>query len=99
MTGGLKMSRKSSIVKFLVFTLILTLPFFVIAGTTGKLAGRVVDAENGNPIPGVNVYLQGTTLGGATDLDGNYYIINIPPGTYTLTASMIGPSKLTLSWK
>jgi hypothetical protein len=90
MTGGLKMSRKSSIVKFLVFTMILTLPFFVIAGTTGKLAGRVVDAENGNPIPGVNVYLQGTTLGGATDLDGNYYIINIPPGTYTLTASMIG---------
>ena len=60
------------------------------AGTTGKIVGRVTDAKTGDPLPGVNVIVQGTTLGAATDVDGYYVILRLPPGTYTLVAQMIG---------
>ena len=60
------------------------------AGTTGKIAGRVIDAENGESLPGVNVYIEGTTLGASTDIDGFFIILNIPPGNYELTAAFIG---------
>jgi outer membrane receptor protein involved in Fe transport len=61
-----------------------------LAGVTGKISGTVKDAETGDPLPGVNVVLEGTTLGAATGLDGSYYILNIPPGTYSVRATMIG---------
>jgi hypothetical protein len=60
------------------------------AGTTGKIAGRVFDKETGDPLPGANVVIVGTKIGTSTDLDGYYYLINVPPGVYTLRASMIG---------
>ncbi|HEY4644457.1 MAG TPA: TonB-dependent receptor, partial [Bacteroidota bacterium] len=60
------------------------------SGTTGKIAGVVKDASTGEPIPGVNVFLEGTTTGAAADIDGKYFIINVPPGTYTVLASVIG---------
>lgn len=60
------------------------------AGTTGKIAGRVTDKDTGQPLPGVNVVLEGTTMGAATDTDGRYYILLVPPGTYTVTASILG---------
>ena len=56
----------------------------------GKIAGRVVDAATGDPLPGVNVVLDGTTQGTATDLDGEYVIIRIRPGTYSVRAQFIG---------
>src|SRR5690606_36925478 len=40
--------------------------------------------------PGVNVIIDGTTLGTATGPDGDYVIIGVRPGTYTITASFIG---------
>lgn len=48
----------------------------IFAGTTGRLAGRVVD-DTGEPLPFVNVVIMGTTLGAATDIDGYYSIINV----------------------
>ncbi len=67
------------------------------SATTGKISGRVTDAKTGEPLPGVNVVIEGTQMGAATDLDGYYFIINIRPGQYALTATMIGytPLKLT----
>lgn len=65
------------------------------AGTTGKIAGRITDKQDGAPLAGVNVILQGTTLGAATDHDGYYSILNIPPGYYSINASMIGYSTYT----
>ncbi|WP_243663437.1 carboxypeptidase-like regulatory domain-containing protein [Rhodothermus marinus] len=56
----------------------------------GSIAGRVIDAATGEGLPGVNVFLVGTTLGASTDIDGNYRIDNIPAGLYTLQASFIG---------
>ncbi|MBN1302555.1 MAG: TonB-dependent receptor [Melioribacteraceae bacterium] len=63
------------------------------AGTTGKIAGRITDAGTGEPLIGINVVIDGTTLGAATDLDGNYIINNIQPGVYTLIVSGIGYQK------
>ena len=60
------------------------------AQTTGKVAGRVTDAATGETLPGVNVLIEGTTLGASTDFDGEYAIIGLRPGTYTLTASFVG---------
>ena len=51
--------------------LMLVSPLAVLAQSTGKLAGVVTDAETGEPLPGVNVVLEGTTLGTATDIDGD----------------------------
>jgi outer membrane receptor protein involved in Fe transport len=69
----------------------------VSAGTTGKLAGEVKDKETGEPLPGVNVVLEGTTIGGVTDADGRYYILLIAPGTYNVTASLIGYQTVQIS--
>ncbi len=74
-----------------ILTLILFIfPIFLFAGTTGKLTGKVIDKESGEGLPGVNVIIEGTQLGAATDLDGNYIILMIPPGVYTVRAEMMG---------
>ncbi len=67
------------------------------AGTTGKIAGVVKDSQNGEPLPGVNVLVTGTNLGASTDLDGQFYILNVPPGTYSLTLSYIGYANYTIT--
>ena len=56
----------------------------VFAGTTGKLTGKVTSKETGEPLIGANVMVDGTPLGAATDLDGNYFILQVPPKTYSV---------------
>jgi outer membrane receptor protein involved in Fe transport len=63
---------------------------YIVAGTTGKLTGRILDKARNEPIVGVNVLILGTSLGASTDIDGYFTIINIPPGPYVLQASGIG---------
>jgi outer membrane receptor protein involved in Fe transport len=60
----------------------------------GKIAGQVVDQSTGEPLPGVNVVIQDTKLGAATDEEGFYFILNIPPGTYNVQAIIVGYAKL-----
>lgn len=67
------------------------------AGTTGKIAGKIVEESTGEPLVGVNVILVGTAQGAAADLDGNYFILNIPPGTYQLKAVAIGYASVTVN--
>lgn len=55
----------------------------------GQLSGRVTD-DLGEPLPGVNVLVVGTELGTATDVDGAYTILRVPPGTYTVRFSYVG---------
>lgn len=57
--------------------------------TDGKISGRVV-SEAGDPLPGANIIVEGTRLGAAADVDGDYYIVNIPPGIYNVQVSMMG---------
>lgn len=56
---------------------------------TGSIAGTVRDRD-GVPLPGVNVYIEGTQTGAATDQQGHYRIPRVPPGTYTIVASAVG---------
>ncbi len=62
----------------------------VAAGNTGKIKGTVVDAQTGQPIIGANVYLENTTQGAASDMKGEFIILNVPPGSYILVARVIG---------
>jgi len=52
--------------------------------------GNIYDKETGEPIPFANVFLQNTTKGTNTDLDGFYTLTKIEPGNYTLVATFIG---------
>ena len=54
----------------------------------GTISGSVSDAD-GNALPGANVVVEGTTLGAAATLSGGYSI-NVPDGSYTVTASVVG---------
>jgi hypothetical protein len=60
------------------------------SGSTGKIAGRVIDSQTGEPLAGANVVIDGTFLGAAADVEGDFFILNLPPGSYTVTASMVG---------
>jgi outer membrane receptor protein involved in Fe transport len=77
-------------ISFSVFT------FSAFGGTTGKISGQITDSESGEALPGVNVFLEGTTLGAASDVDGYYYILNIPPATYNLQVSYVGYANTTV---
>lgn len=75
----------------------LMLLFFIAAGSslqaellTGSIQGRVIDQSTQSPLPGVNIIIQNTNQGAATNEDGEYIIENIIPGRYSLKASIIG---------
>ena len=74
----------------LILFLFIAAPALLFAGTTGKLTGKIIDSNSKEPLPFVNVILMGTNLGAATDLDGRYTILNIPPGNYSVKAQSIG---------
>ncbi|VAX17709.1 TonB-dependent receptor, partial [hydrothermal vent metagenome] len=76
---------------FLFITVLVSSTLFAQVGT-GKLAGRVVDADTGEPLIGANVVILNTSLGAACDIDGNYFILNISPGTYDVQISFVGYS-------
>jgi len=84
--------------RLLVFVL-LTIGFACLAraGNTGKIAGQVKDSQTGEALVGVNVVVEGTSSGAATNLDGFYNILNLPPGKYTLSASAVGYNKKTVT--
>ncbi|MDP8241060.1 MAG: von Willebrand factor type A domain-containing protein [Candidatus Hatepunaea meridiana] len=67
------------------------------AGTTGKLTGIVTDAQNKEPISHVNIVEVNKDWGGATDLVGQYLIINIPPGSYDIEVSALGYHSITIT--
>ncbi len=76
-------------------TLILLLAGLLLAASavqaqTGKISGTATDALTGDTLPGVNLRIEGTAYGAATDLDGRYAIIGVPPGLYTVRASYVG---------
>ena len=60
------------------------------AQETGSIAGQVLEADGVTAIIGANVRVAGTTLGAATDLDGNFRIIGVSVGSYDVTAFYAG---------
>jgi len=76
--------------KRLIFMFAIVIPVIAIAGTTGKIAGKITDRTTREPLVGANVILVGTTLGASVGVDGSFVILNIPPGAYTVRVTMIG---------
>ncbi|MCU0343866.1 MAG: TonB-dependent receptor [Ignavibacterium sp.] len=76
----------------------ISITFLVTAyGQNGKIAGKVSDGSTGEPLPFVNVMVEGTTQGAATDLDGYFSIIGLRPGNYDVKASAIGYNSQTVT--
>jgi len=69
--------RKSLMLSLVV--MLFTMSLF--AGVSGKIEGVVRDAQNDLALAGVNVLIEGTTMGAATDNDGYYVILNVPAGS------------------
>lgn len=80
-----------------VYALLTAFTVTLFAGTTGKIVGVVTDKRTGEALIGVNIIVEGTTLGATTDLDGSYLILNVPPGTYTLSFQYIGYQEVRIS--
>ncbi len=76
-----------SALKTILLSLAVTISLF--AGE-GKIVGKVTDAATGEPLIGANVVIENTKLGAATNIDGNYIILNVPEGTYTIIGKYIG---------
>lgn len=77
------------------FVIILLLSYQLFAQGSGTISGHVTDESNGDALIRVNVLISGTTIGAATDLDGNYIITNVPAGTYSLVFSLISYQTVT----
>jgi hypothetical protein len=71
--------------------LIISSPLFAQSGV-GKLNGKIVDAQTKEPLIGANVVVVNTNLGAATNVNGEYFILNVPPGTYNIKVSYVGYS-------
>lgn len=80
--------------KLLTFSIILFISVFSLSlfaqSSSGKLTGKVTDTETQEPLIGANIVLLNTSLGAACDIDGNYFILNITPGTYDVQVSFVG---------
>ena len=74
--------------KFSHVLILILLPVFVMAQHT--VSGTVTDAATGDALPGANVVVVGTNMGAAASADGSFSISNVPAGSYTITASVIG---------
>jgi len=84
------MKRISQLVTFVA------LMSFTWAQTSGKISGTV-SSSDGQTLVGANVIVDGTTMGAATDADGQYNILNVSAGTYSVTVNYIGYKNTTVS--
>jgi len=73
-----------------LMTLILLPASLFAAATTGKIRGKVIDRETKEVLPGANVMIVGTTMGAVSDFNGEYIILNVPVGLYSLKTSFVG---------
>ena len=76
----------------LFFVLLNTL---VYGATTGKITGLITDRETGEPLIGANVIINELGVGTASDINGYYALLHVPPGAYDVTANYIGYGSLT----
>lgn len=63
----------------------------------GKLAGKITDTETGEALIGANIAILNTNLGAATDVNGEYFILNITPGNYDIRISYVGYGTKTIN--
>ena len=81
---------KRKIIPLLIAMVLASWTMASLAHAQGKIVGRVIDDSSGESLIGVSIRLAGTTRGASTDTDGNYVLVNMRPGAYTLVFSYIG---------
>lgn len=84
--------HKNYILKFFAIIAILLIHIKSSYAQNATINGKVLD-EKGEPVIGAAATIEGTTNGGATDLDGNYKISNVPMGKITVVVSGLGYGK------
>ena len=62
----------------------------------GKLSGKIVDANTREALIGANIVILNTDQGAATNVDGEYFVLNITPGTYDIRVSYVGYAPKTI---
>ncbi|MFH0992169.1 MAG: TonB-dependent receptor [bacterium] len=80
------------LLKTIILLFVLTCPAMSQA-RYGSIGGTINDSQTAEPLTGATIMLQGTFLGAVSDGKGEYRIDNIPPGSYTVVASMVGYEK------
>ena len=83
--------------RILQTTVILLIPFFLFSQELGKIAGSVTDETTGEPLAGANVLVEGTSFGAASDAEGNYIVLGVPVGVYTVRGEFIGYRPMRIS--
>ncbi|MFZ4464294.1 MAG: TonB-dependent receptor domain-containing protein [Bacteroidales bacterium] len=80
--------------KFFAFIVVLIIP--IIGWTqTGIISGKVIDQKTKETLVGVSVWIEGTTTGALTDLNGEFEINNVKAGSYTINATYISYKKMS----
>jgi len=69
----------------------------LLAGTKGKIAGRVIDKATQEPLPGANVTIEGRLMGTASGIDGGFTIVDVPPGVYRVKAAFVGYAAMSIT--
>jgi outer membrane receptor protein involved in Fe transport len=87
--------KHATLLVSLLATLIFAIAMTASAGVTGKIAGSVTVASTGEPIVGATVRVNGTNLGGTTDEEGEFFVINIPSGKYDIAVTTVGYESVT----
>ncbi|MEW6508246.1 MAG: TonB-dependent receptor [Bacteroidota bacterium] len=87
-------NRSQMLILLLLFIPIFSVTLF--AQRSGALKGTVRDSQTKEVLPFTNVFIVGTSIGAATDMDGEYSIRNIPPGKYTLSATYVGYQQMEI---
>lgn len=81
--------KNHSFFKSLIFSIIFMTGTLLAQGS-GNISGTVVDKTSGDPLPGANVIVEGTSLGAATSFEGDYIIRQVPAGSYNIIVKYIG---------
>lgn len=79
----------------LIGTLLLSFSLYAQSGV-GKLSGKVIDADTKEPLVGANIVILNTDWGAATNVEGEYFVLNIPPGNYDVRFSYVGYAPKTV---
>ena len=81
----------------LIRIFVFILSAFSFSQGSSKIKGSVVDIQTNNGLAGANVFIEGTAIGDASDVDGKFLITNVEQGTYNLKAMFLGYKSNTVT--
>ena len=79
-----------------VLLLFAFIPYFMFAGN-GRIKGKVTDLSTGEALVGANILVVGSSFGAATDVNGDFVIMNLDAGSYSVKASYLGYQAITVT--